>query len=500
MMTDPELIPVIIGVGQINDRPEDPDQGLDSLGLMVEALKLADADAGGGLLGEIDSLAIVDQISFHHLGKLCDPLAAAIGAAPAVNYQSAAPHGDTPVRLLNEAANRIGAGEIKLAAVVGAEALRTAAGRAAKAASGEDKSYNAIRKVATRRDPNYAQKHGLAAPVDVYPLYENATRAAWGDSLAKAQAESAEIWSRFSEVAARNDGAWIRKPATPADILKVDDRNRPIAFPYSKLMVANSSVNQGAGFLVASLAEARRRGIAEDWLIYVGMGAAAKEPSNILARDRYDHSVSMETSIRRTLDLNRMTAEDFDCVELYSCFPCVPKMARRILGWPWDRPASVFGGLTFGGGPIANYMSHAIVSMVQKLRQEGRYGFLFANGGYATDNHCIVLGSEPIAAAQFPQDFDYQAEAEEKRGPVPELVEDYAGPATIESYTVFYGRDGSPRAGVVVAQTPEGARTLAHVDVGDAAMLAFLTDGTAEPVGSAGQIVALDDGFGWRAA
>ena len=48
---------------------------------------------------------------------------------------------------------------------------------------------------------------------------------------AEAQDESAAIWSRFSEIAAANDGAWIRKPATPADILTVDERNRPIAFP-----------------------------------------------------------------------------------------------------------------------------------------------------------------------------------------------------------------------------------------------------------------------------
>src|SRR3546814_8592804 len=86
-------------------------------------------------------------------------------------------------------------------------------------------------------------------------------------------------------------------------------------------MVANSSVNQGAGFIVASLAEARRRGIAEDRLIHVGMGAAAREPASILKRDRYDHSVSMETAITRTLALNAMTAGDFDHVELYSCFP-----------------------------------------------------------------------------------------------------------------------------------------------------------------------------------
>ena len=111
-----------------------------------------------------------------------------------------------------------------------------------------------------------------------------------------------------------------------------------------------------------------------------------------------------------------------------------------------------------------------------------------------------MLGNKPIAAASFPQDFDYQAEAEARRGPVPDLVEDYAGPATIESYTVFYGRDGGPKAGVVVARTPPGQRTLAHVDVSDEAMLAFLTDGKAEPVGTVGEVVALEEGFGWRTA
>ena len=87
VMTDPERIPVIIGVGQVNDRPEDPDQGLDSLGLMVAALRVAAADAGVSL-ADLDSLAIVDQISFHSLGKLPEPLAAAIGATPAIDRKS----------------------------------------------------------------------------------------------------------------------------------------------------------------------------------------------------------------------------------------------------------------------------------------------------------------------------------------------------------------------------------------------------------------------------
>lgn len=488
-MNNPEHIPVIIGVGQVNDRPDNPDNGLDSLGLMVAALRSADADAGGNILTQLDSLAIVDQISFRQMGNLCAALASAIGASPRVNYQSEAPHGDTPIRLLNQAANRIGAGEISLAAVVGGEALRTAAGRAKKRSAGDDKNHNAMRAVLSKGEPNYAQRHGLSAPVDVYPIYENATRAAWGQSLVEAQSESASIWASFSEIAAANDGAWIRKSVSADEIMTPSITNRPLAFPYTKLMVANSSVNQGAAFIIASLAEARRRGIAEDKMIYVGMGAAAKEPSSILRRDRFDRSVSMEISIRRTLELNHMSGVDFDCVELYSCFPCVPKMARRILDWPLDKPASVFGGLTFGGGPIANYMSHAVVSMVEKLRGSGgRNGFLFANGGFATDNHCIILSNAPVAAAVFPQDFDFQAEADALRGVVPELSQDYCGPASIESYTVFYNRDGQPNAGVVIALNDAGQRSLAHIDVGSAAHLAFFTDGKAEPVGHQGRI------------
>ncbi len=490
---DPDRIPVIIGVGQVNDRPEDPDTGLDSLGLMAAALRLAERDAGGDILEQLDSLAIVDQISFRELGNLCAPLAKAIGATPGVNYQSEAPHGDTPIRLLNEAANRIGAGEIALAAVVGGEALRTAAGRVAKQASGADKSYNAVRAASSIREPNYAQRHGLSAPVDVYPIYENATRAAWGQSLVEAQRESASIWSRFSDVAASNDGAWIRKAVPEQEILTPSASNRPLAYPYTKLMVANSSVNQGAGFIVASLAEARLRGIAEDRMIYVGMGAAAKEPSNILRRDRFDRSVSMETSIRRTLALNKLAGADFDFVELYSCFPCVPKMARRTLEWPLDKPATVFGGLTFGGGPIANYMSHAVVSMVEKLRAEGTSGFLFANGGFATDNHCIILSNAPVAAARFPQDFDYQAEADAARGAVPELDQEYCGPVKVESFTVFHDRRGQPNAGVVIALNDAGQRTLAQIDVSDAADVAFFTDGSVEPVGQYGRIEARGD-------
>ena len=482
---DAERTPVIVGVGQVNDRPEHVDEALDPVELMLESLRTADFDAGGGWLADCDSLAVVSQLGWPQLNPVDGKLAERLGIAPKHCEQTAKPNGDSPIRLLNEAANRIGAGEAAICAIVGGEALRTAAALAKRRTDGA--RPNALRDASHRVRTGYAQSHGLMVPVDVYPLYENAGRAARGETLAEGQTETGALWAGMSAVAAGCEHAWLRKAVSAGEIVAPSARNRPIAFPYTKLQVANASVNQGAGFLVTSLAEARRRGLAEERLIYVGHGAAAHESENFLARDSFAASPSLAVSIERCLEMNALAAADLAHVELYSCFPCVPKLARRVLGWPLAKPITVFGGLTFGGGPIGNYMSHAVCCMVEKLRESGGKGLLYANGGYATHNHTIVLSAQPTGTA-FPQDFDCQREADARRGPIPALDEDYAGSATLETWTVHFDREGEPRLGTVVALTPRGARTLAVVPREDRAMLARLMDVDGEPVGSAGEI------------
>ncbi len=485
MNTDPKHIPVIIGVGQVNDRA----CTMDSLELMWAALNRADGDAGGGWLSQLNSLAVVNQISFPSLGNCAERLAEKLGTVPTFVEQTPWPTGESPVQLLNEAANRIGAGEIEVAAIVGAEALRTAAQRA-KAATGERK--DALRDVAAGGAKSLMQQHGLVAPTDLYPLYENATRAAWGQTLAEAQAESGAIWAGMSAVAAGNDNAWLRDAQSAEAITRVEVDNRPIAFPYQKRMVANSSVNQGAGFIVTSLARAREAGVAEDRIIHIGMGAAAHETHNMMKRDQYVEPAGMVATLEQTLLRNNLNSADLDHVELYSCFPCVPKMARRVIDWPIDRPITAFGGLTFGGGPIGNYMSHAIASMVDTLRAKRGNALLFANGGYATHFHAIILSADALPDAHFPHDFDVNSIADKRRTPVPESLDDYEGPGTIETYTIFYKRDASARYGTVIARTPAGQRVLARVDGDDAALIRFLSDGAVEPIGTAGRIARGD--------
>ena len=81
-----------------------------------------------------------------------------------------------------------------------------------------------------------------------------------------------------------------------------------------------------------------------------------------------------------------------------------------------------------------------------------------------------------------------QAAADAARGPVPALVERYDGPATIETYTVRFGRDGAPQDGIVIARTPAGERLMARVAPDDQASMSPLLSMERSAVGTEGHV------------
>src|SRR5260221_7788068 len=94
-------IPVIVGVGEIVDRPKEISAGLEPLTLLEEALKRAEQDSGGKLLGDIGSLDIVNFLSWRYAvpGK---ELAMRLGIPP--NHAYYGPGGGRkPNPSLNEA-------------------------------------------------------------------------------------------------------------------------------------------------------------------------------------------------------------------------------------------------------------------------------------------------------------------------------------------------------------------------------------------------------------
>jgi acetyl-CoA C-acetyltransferase len=345
-----------------------------------------------------------------------------------------------------------------------------------------------------------AVKLGVFRPVTVYPFYEAATSAHWGQTPREAMAESGALWSTYSTVASQNPNAWLKRSFTSDEITTPTPDNRLIAWPYTKLMVANPTVNMGGAVLLTSLAKARAAGIAEDRLVYIRGGASAEEPRDYLIRDQFFESHPQNAVLRSVMNLVGGDGKAFDAIELYSCFPCVPKMARRTLGLGADVQPTVTGGLTFFGAPLNTYMTHAACAMVRKLRGGAKLGLLYGQGGFVTKHHALVLSRQP-PQAPLAQDASVQSEADRHRGAVPEFVTEAKGRGAVESFTVIYGRHGEAEHGVAMLRTKDNARALARVPAQDGATLAHLLDMDRTPVGSTGDIVSADDGvLEWRVA
>src|SRR6202171_6433416 len=494
-----DRIPVIVGVGEIADRPKELAAGLEPLTLLEEALKRAEADSGAKLLSEIGSLGGVNSLS----GRSRDPekqLAGRLGIKPSHLYYGPV-GGESPIRYLHGAAQRIARGECSVAAVCGAEAQSTAT-KAQRA--GIDLPWTPFahdveepKRGAAFQKP-LAVTLGVFRPITVYPLYESATSAQWGQTPREALTESGNLWSTYSDVASKNPNSWLKKHFTSDEITTPSPDNRLIAWPYTKLMVANPTVNMGAALLVTSLARARDAGIAEDRLIFIHGGASAEEPRDYLIRDQFVESHAQNAVLGAVLDMVDGDGRAFDAIELYSCFPVVPKMARRTLGLDADVRPTVTGGLTFFGAPLNTYMTHAACAMVRKLRDGARLGLLYGQGGFVTQHHGLVLARQAPQHA-LAQDTSVQVEADRHRSAVPEFVTEADGKGSVESFTVIYGRKGEVEHGVVMLRTPDNARALARVPAHDGATLAHLLDMDRTPVGSSGDIATADDGvLEWR--
>jgi len=373
-----DRVPVIVGVGEIVDRAKEIAEGLEPLALLVEALKRAEADSGARLLGEVQSLDIVNFLSWRYR----DPekqLAARLSVNPKHNYYGPV-GGESPIRYLHEAAQRIARGECSVAAVCGAEAQSSAtkAERAGLTLPWTPFAHDVPepKRGAAFQKP-MAAKLGVFRPVSVYPFYEAATSAHWGQTPREAMAESGALWSAYSRIAAQNPNSWLRRHFTPDEITTPTADNRLIAWPYTKLMVANPTVNMGGAVLMTSLATARSVGIEERRLIHVWGGASAEEPRDYLERDQFVESHAQNAVLKAAMELAGGDGKAFDAIELYSCFPCVPKMARRTLKLGADVQPTVTGGLTFFGAPLNTYMTHAACAMVRKLRAGARLGLLY---------------------------------------------------------------------------------------------------------------------------
>ena len=89
----------------------------------------------------------------------------------------------------------------------------------------------------------------------------------------------------------------------------------------------------------------------------------------VTERENLHSSPAIRIAGRAAMELAEVGPDDIDHVDLYSCFPSAVQIGATELGLSQDRQLTVTGGLTFAGGPLNNYVTHGIATMVAQQRR-----------------------------------------------------------------------------------------------------------------------------------
>ena len=472
--------PVIVGIGFEQETSEDPTQCAEPWQLMVRAVRRAAADAGSeALLALIESISVPQGMwEYRNPGRL---IADALGCPSARSILSDL--GVLQLSLLSDLCRAIAAGEQQVGVITGGEAkFRELRGAIVgqPVANTEQPQDTPLPDVHhTSSDPWASEleaRAGLSSPVELFAIMESALRHADGLDVDRHRDRIAQLYSRFSEVAAGNPHAWRREPVSPQAVRDPSPRNAMLAFPYTKRHSSQWNVNQAVAILVCSAARAAQLGLERDGWIFPLAAAQSKHVVPLAQQQRLHTHPGTVLSGERALTLAGISAQDVDAAELYSCFPAAIQSFALDLKLAETCPWTVTGAMPFAGGPYNSFSLEGVARMVEVLRggegndgSERRIGLVSNLSGIFGKQACALFSNLPNADGYRYEDVTAEVAACDL--PLP-LDGDYVGPAAIVGYTVvFVG--GVPSHAIAICDTPAGRRTVVRSE--DHALLESMT-------------------------
>ena len=457
--------------------------------LMVEMARAALADAGIDDVGLVDGVACIETVSWTY-PDLGAEVAAGLGCRPGIRRLSVPPGGTSPQDLLHQVAAD---GSLHCVVITGAEAVRTRRrvgwrgtpeGWPARAEGGSIWGDQAPFSTPLE------QRHGLSAPIQAFPLYENAMRAAHGRSFEEQRTIAAELLARNAAIAADNPHAWFRDAPDAEAIARVAPDNRMIAYPYTKRMNAILDVNQAAAIVVVSSEFAEEHGLVERSMAVLG-GAGGVDAWNPIERTTYRESTVMNRVVALALRRAGLEARDIDAADLYSCFPSAVELGLTALGTDHHdpRPVSLTGGLAFAGGPGNGYVVHSMAAALEHIRANRDHRVLVTGIGMANAKHAAtVLASATRVPPSATGEVSYRENFETEAATVEPSP---TGPATIVTYTIDHDREGRPSNVVLLLDLDDGRRTIANASDPAEMTTELMAE---EPIGRRGHVHPGADG------
>ena len=451
--------PIIVGVGQINQRVDEGAESLEPADLMANVLRLAADDSGApDIVTRADSVRAVHVMGWRYR----DParlVAERLGCSGATTHYTHV-GGNVPQVVLNAACRDLSEGRAEVILVTGAE-------------TGRSKSIN--RRAGTKPD-------WTVQPDDVEPDTWTNSDAAWsstqrsaagspcrcrstrssrapgvpsnGWTLGEDRRRIAELMARFSEVAAANPDAWRRQAYTPEQIDSPDDGNRFIGFPYRKLVNSNENVEQGAGIILTTVGRARALGVPEDRWVFPLAGTEGADAPFVSNRVSFSESGAIRIAGRRALALAGTEADALDPRRPLLVLPR-RRADRRPRARPHDRP----GPHRHRGAPLRR-------RPVEQLRDP-----LGLDDGRAASRHRGHRAG--LRQRRLPHEarvrrvrdrasrngyaWEHPQAEIDALGSV-ECADTYEGAATVESCTVMHDRDDNPELAIITARLDDGRR------------------------------------------
>jgi acetyl-CoA C-acetyltransferase len=459
-MTVHDNTPILVGAGQYVER-----EAGDSSPMKIASAAAANAiDACGGsqVAAAIDTIAVVKIFSdsaklwFSDQGRSNNPpqsIARDIGANPDSRIYSQI-GGNEPQSLLMEFFADLASGKRSVVLLAGSEAIRNQ--RAAQRAGinhGWDEEFDEAledRGIGKFVANNQERHNGMIMPLFYYIIIEEARRQKLGLTLDEYRQQLGQQQQAFSAIAAHNPYSQFPGSLTAEEILDAE----PLTHLYTKRMIAQDSVNQGAALLLTTVGKARELAIPESNWVYMH-GAAQGMEVDLTIRKDPSTSKMAQLVVDHALAMAGKTVADISLIDIYSCFPCAVTAISDHLGLPSDGSTALTltGGLPYFGGPGNNYSMHGLAEMWSQIRADAhQFALIHANGGVLSKHASGVFSMQ---ASQIDWAHEETEISQDLLEPKQQIADPHSG--TVIAYSINYLK-GQPAQGIVLCETDSGQR------------------------------------------
>ena len=339
--------------------------------------------------------------------------------------------------LINTACNKIQNGEIKASLILGGESrfkmLRS---------SIEKKDYietplitnpDIYDKSSEELQLDIEEKELGSMAVGYYAILESAFRFMLQNNHDDHNNYLSEIYSSYSEIAARNEDGWIEESVNKKDIKNESKKNSRQAFPYNKYHCTSWNVNQACAIIICSEDVANKLVIPIEKRVYPLASSENNHMIHTLQRQNLIQQKGMQLAADFIMDICDKNNLKPDFYDLYSCFPVAVQMFAKSLNLTDIRDKTITGAMPFAGGPLNSYVLHSTAKLIEKLRENNGVGIITGVSGMMTKQSFALWSKNPQINFLF-KDFTEEA----KIADIPiELSDLEEGEGKIIGYTII---------------------------------------------------------------